>query len=90
MSETNQRLENYTDFVKFERLCCDLLSVYGYKGIIPRGIGKIDGGIDAVLIERNDNTATCNIKTTIFHFSTRRDYERKLKEDLNKNKRERL
>ena len=84
MSETNQRLENYTDFVKFERLCCDLLSVYGYEGIIPRGLGKIDGGIDAVLIDRNDNTATCNIKTTIFHFSTRRDYERKLKEDLNK------
>jgi len=81
---TIQALESITDFSNFERLCCDLLSCFKYEGIVPRGVGKIDGGIDAVLVERSEDTATSVSKKNVFHFSTRKDYETKIYEDLEK------
>jgi hypothetical protein len=83
-SATIQALENITDFSNFERLCCDLLSSFKYEGIVPRGVGKIDGGIDAVLVSRSEDIASSIIKKTVFHFSTRKDYEDKLYEDMKK------
>src|SRR5688572_15110482 len=78
-------LEAMTDFVAFEKLCCDLLAVYGgYKGIVPQGVGRIDGGKDAILIRRDPADVTAVVDRVVFHFSLRKDYQRKLSEDLRK------
>jgi energy-coupling factor transporter ATP-binding protein EcfA2 len=81
--ETLSRLLELTDFVAFERLCCDLLASYGgYSGIVPQGLGRIDGGKDAILIERNPDRVMAVRKRIVFHFSLRRDFRIKLEEDL--------
>lgn len=83
MLETISRLLALSDFVAFERLCCDLLAGYGgFAGIIPQGVGRIDGGKDAVLILRDVHSVTAARKKIIFHFSLRRDFRNKLEEDL--------
>ena len=81
--ETLNRLEAMTDFVAFERLCCDLLAVYGqFQGIVPQGVGRIDGGKDAVLIMREKQHVSSLRQRIVFHFSIRKDYKKKLWEDL--------
>lgn len=64
-----------TDVVQFERLCCDVLTLMGYLGIDPQGIGRRDGGKDALLNHPQ-------FGKVIFHFSLRFDWERKLYEDI--------
>lgn len=74
-SETIRKLTEYSDIVEFERLCSDLLARLGYQGIEPQGIGRKDGGKDALL--------THNEKTkVVFHYSMRKDWEKKFNEDL--------
>ena len=73
-NETVQRLEKFTDSSEFERLGCDLLSRLGYRGIEPQGVGRKDGGKDALHL-----TEDCK---TVIHFSLRRDWDKKLLEDL--------
>lgn len=75
-NRTVAELEDYTDFPEFERLCADLLTGVGYRGIDPQGIQGKDGGKDALHISDEDYT--------VFHFSTREDWESKLYEDLDK------
>jgi hypothetical protein len=61
--------------VEFERLCSDILSRLGFRGLDPQGIGKKDGGKDALLLINYN-------KKIVFHFSLRKDWKKKLKEDL--------
>lgn len=80
---TVNALEAMTDFVAFEKLCCDLLALYGgYQGIVPQGVGRIDGGKDAILVRRDSEDVTVVRQKVVFHFSLRKHYERKLWEDL--------
>ncbi len=72
-----------TDFVAFERLCCTLLSTRGsYEAIVPQGVGRIDGGRDAILVVRDPRSVTTILKRVIFHFSLRKKLKDKLYEDL--------
>ncbi len=81
--ETIKQLEAMTDFVAFEKLCCDLLAGYGqFQGIVPQGIGRIDGGKDAVLVVRDKYCVSAIRERVVFHFSLRKDYRRKLLQDL--------
>lgn len=74
-NETIRKLTEYSDIVEFERLCSDLLARLGYQGIEPQGIGRKDGGKDAVL--------THDEKTkVVFHYSMRKDWKKKINEDL--------
>lgn len=73
-SETIRRLEAFSDPNEFERFGCDLLSRLGYRGIEPQGVGRKDGGKDALHVT-GDNT-------TVIHFSLREDWDKKLAEDL--------
>lgn len=75
-NHTVSELTDFTDFVEFERLCADILTGNGYRGIDPQGIQGKDGGKDALHYSDEDDT--------VFHFSTREDWERKLYEDLEK------
>ena len=43
-----RKLEKFTDNTEFERFCSDLLARLGYKGIEPQGVGRKDGGKDAI------------------------------------------
>src|SRR5438093_5171338 len=69
-------LENLTDYPQFERLCSDVMNQSGFRDIEPLG-GSSDRGRDALHISRagpND--------ITIFAYSVRGDWQRKLlKED---------
>ena len=69
-------LENITDYLEFERLCNDLMSLEGYSSIVPLG-GFSDKGRDAIHINESN-------KTTIFAYSVRRDWRTKLSEDAEK------
>jgi len=81
--ETIKQLEAMTDFVRFEMLCCDLLAGYGsYQGIVPQGVGRIDGGKDAILVVRDEDDVTVFRERVVFHFSLREDWEPKLRADL--------
>jgi len=73
-NETITKLEQFTDIVEFERLCCDILSGLKYKGIEPQSTGRKDGGKDALLINEENKV--------VFHFSMREDWEKKMFEDL--------
>jgi len=73
-NETVRRLEEFTDPGEFERLCCDLLTRLGYRGIEPQGVGRKDGGKDALHFANN--------KKTVIHISLRKDWDKKLEEDL--------
>jgi len=73
-NETVQRLEKFTDPGEFERLGCDLLARLGHRGIEPQGVGRKDGGKDALHLTEDHQT--------IIHFSLREDWDNKLLEDL--------
>ena len=70
-------LERITDYLGFESFSHDLMSREGYKDIQPLG-GFKDKGRDAV------HVAKSNGDTTIFVYSVRDDWSRKLEEDLTK------
>lgn len=76
-NETISELESYTDYVEFERLCSDILTGLGYRGLDPQGVEGRDAGKDAVLRINEE-------EQIVFHFSTREDWENKLYDDLEK------
>jgi hypothetical protein len=71
-------LEHVTDYDQFERLCHDMMALDGYRGIEPLG-GSKDKGRDAIHIDR-----TSNDKVTIFAYTVREDWRKKLAEDSQK------
>ncbi len=74
-SLTVAKLEAFSDIVEFERLCSDLLSTFPkYRFLEPQSVGRKDGGKDAVLCFYDG-------QDIVFHFSMRKDWERKLNED---------
>ena len=74
---TKYDLENVTDYIEFESFCHDVMSREGYKDIEPLGGGK-DKGRDALHFNKSTD------ETTIFAYSVREDWEKKLNEDLQK------
>ena len=70
-------LENLTDYRQFERLSSDLMAGSGYPDIEPIG-GSSDGGRDAIHVSRADDSLT------IFAYSVRSDWKKKLKEDCDR------
>ncbi len=66
-------LEQNTDYAAFETLCVDLMAGAGFTGIEPIG-GTGDRGRDAVW------TGAGEVDPTVFAFSTRADWQRKLNE----------
>jgi len=68
-------LKNLTDYDQFERLCHDLMALDGYRGIEPLG-GSKDKGRDAIHIDQ-----TSNNQVTIFAYSVREDWRKKLAQD---------
>lgn len=70
-------LEQLTDYAQFERLCHDLMSLEGYRNIEPLG-GTKDKGRDAV------HTNAAEGIVTIFAYSVREDWQKKLVEDSDK------
>src|SRR3954447_22246677 len=70
-------LKELTDYDQFERLCHDLMALSGFADIEPLG-GSKDKGRDALHVSRNGKS------TTIFAYSVREDWEKKLKEDADK------
>ena len=71
-------LEQVTDYDQFERLCHDLMALDGYRNIEPLG-GSKDKGRDAVHIDRRNGG-----KRTVFAYSVREDWRKKLGEDAQK------
>ncbi len=70
-------LEQLTDYAQFERLCHDLMALEGYRSIEPLG-GTKDKGRDAV-----HTNATAGA-VTVFAYSVREDWQKKLIEDSDK------
>lgn len=70
-------LEQLTDYDQFERLCHDLMALSGYSNIEPLG-GSKDKGRDAIHTDASDGTVT------IFAYSVREDWQKKLTEDSDK------
>lgn len=70
-------LERLTDYRQFERLCSDLMAGSGYLGIDPIG-GTDDGGRDAIF-----RTGPAD-GPTIFAYTVRADWRRKLEQDCNR------
>ncbi|KJS02703.1 MAG: hypothetical protein VR65_04500 [Desulfobulbaceae bacterium BRH_c16a] len=68
-------LQQVTDYDQFERFCNDLMSAEGYENLEPLG-GRGDKGRDAVRICRIDPD-----DISIFAYSVREDWLRKLKRD---------
>ena len=73
---TTYCLERVTDYLAFEQLCHDLMSLDGYSAIEPLG-GSSDKGRDAIHISESN-------KTSIFAYSVREDWRAKLAEDTEK------
>lgn len=71
-------LEQLTDYDQFERFCNDLMSAEGYENIEPLG-GSGDKGRDAIQICRTDPDYI-----TIFAYSVREDWRRKLQQDADR------
>lgn len=71
-------LEHLTDYDQFERLCHDLMASEGWANIEPLG-GMKDKGRDAVHVSRLDPD-----DVTIFAYSVREDWWKKLAEDAEK------
>jgi uncharacterized protein YjbI with pentapeptide repeats len=69
-------LEQITDYFAFERLCHDLMVLEGYSSIEPLG-GFSDKGRDAIHVSQSR-------ETTIFAYSVREDWRKKLEEDAEK------
>ncbi len=76
-------LEQVTDYEQFERLAHDLMALDGYRNIEPLG-GSKDKGRDALDSDKNGDG-----KTTIFAYSVREDWRKKLAEDSEKIQRHR-
>lgn len=70
-------LEQLTDYDQFERLCHDLMALQGFSNIEPLG-GSKDRGRDAIHTDARDGTVT------IFAYSVREDWQKKLLEDSDK------
>lgn len=75
MNDLAQAIEDVTDPVLFEQLCCDVLARTGYVGIDPQGQGRRDGGKDALVEHPQHGAVVC-------HFTLRKDWRRKLGEDI--------
>jgi hypothetical protein len=71
-------LERLTDYAQFERLCHDLMAASGYTTIEPLG-GTKDKGRDALHIDYTNRGAI-----TVFAYSVREDWQKKLDEDCDK------
>jgi hypothetical protein len=71
-------LEHVTDYDQFERLCHDLMVSQGWSNIEPLG-GMKDRGRDAIHISRGNPD-----DVTIFAYSVREDWRKKLVEDAEK------
>lgn len=71
-------LEQITDYSGFERLCNDLMMKEGYSKLEPLG-GFKDKGRDAIHISKADKRYV-----TIFAYSVREDWRKKLEEDCEK------
>lgn len=71
-------LEQVTDYDQFERFCHDLMALSGYPKIEPLG-GSKDKGRDAVHVSHNGNPLA-----TVFAYSVREDWLKKLNEDAEK------
>lgn len=69
-------LEHLTDYRQFERLCSDLMAGSGYAGVDPLG-GSSDGGRDALF-----RSSAAGL--TIFAFTVRADWRKKLEHDCNR------
>ncbi len=65
-----------TDYTQFESLCHDLMAHLGYKNIEPLG-AFADKGRDAIHVNKAG-------QTTIFAYSVREDWQKKLEEDASK------
>ncbi len=70
-------LERLTDYAQFERLCHDLMALDGFKNIEPLGATK-DRGRDAIHRDRSTGDVT------IFAYSVREDWQKKLADDAAK------
>lgn len=75
-STTIYCLQEVTDYLEFERLCHDLMSIEGFSSIEPLG-GFSDKGRDAIHVDTSG-------KTSIFAYSVREDWRAKLAEDASK------
>lgn len=71
-------LQEVTDYDQFERLCCDIMALNGYSAIEPLG-GSKDKGRDAIYVDQ-----TAQGETTLFAYSVREDWRKKLEEDASK------
>lgn len=71
-------LEQVTDYDQFERLSHDLMALTGYPNIEPLG-GSKDKGRDALDSGKNGDG-----KSTVFAYSVREDWRKKLAEDAEK------
>jgi len=71
-------LEQVTDYDQFERFCHDLMALSGYPDIEPLG-GSKDKGRDALNVARNGQPLS-----TVFAYSVREDWFKKLREDADK------
>lgn len=71
-------LQQVTDYLQFERLCHDILALDGYRNIEPIG-GSGDKGRDAIHVDKVSDG-----KTTVFAYSVREDWLKKLREDAEK------
>ena len=70
-------LKELTDYDQFERLCHDLMANEGFPNLEPIG-GSQDKGRDAIEVGSNGK------RTSIFAYSVREDWLKKLKEDAGK------
>jgi hypothetical protein len=75
-------LERLTDYPQFERLCSDLMAGSGYPNIEPLG-GATDGGRDALHVCRDSG------RVTLFAYTVRADWKRKLQQDCKRIQEER-
>lgn len=69
-------LDHVTDYRQFERFCHDLMAMEGFQSIEPLG-GIKDKGRDAIYVNLKDGI------TTIFAYTVRKDWQKKLEEDRN-------
>lgn len=70
-------LERLSDYAQFERLCHDLASADGFRGLEPLG-GTKDAGRDAVHVDAGTGTKS------VFAYSVREDWRKKLEDDAAK------
>lgn len=71
-------LQQLTDYRQFERLCTDIMAGVGYEDIDPLG-GPSDRGRDALHVVRREPA-----DITVFAFSVRSDWRRKLMQDCDR------